>query len=444
MWSTGQTVLDRYTLAERLAEGGGGETWAAEGPAGMVAIKRIQAEDRRRFRDLMREASLLREIRHPHVVSYREFTDRPDEDCAILVTDFVAGGDLEAWIGLVGPRPVREVAALGLHLVAALEQLAQVDVLHRDLKPTNILVAGDGPTLRITDFGISRPLDDGVAQTRDRSLTPLYAAPEQHVGGPLTAAADLYALGGVLAFMATGQHPSQGGFPTRESSLDPLLERLMAYVPEARPSLAQTRHALEAIRDGRTLGEAELGAAVTVPPDPLPDAPPSPIDARRVAVRGALGAAALLVAGVGLLVASVGVIGLSRSPAPLPAEPGPAAETIATAPVERPPIEEPPIGPPPIEEPPPDRRPAPPAPSPREAAPERGTLFVNSVPYSTVFVDGEERGSTGNFGASFDVPTGVHTIRLVAGDREWEGRIEVDEERRLCVNLKLGTEWGCR
>lgn len=435
MWTAGQTVLDRYTLVECLGEGGGGETWAADGPHGAVAIKRIRAEDRRRFRDLMREAQFLRELQHPHIVTYREFSDRPDEDCAILVTDLVEGGDLEAWIVHLGPRDRCEVAELGLQIVAALEVLAAADVLHRDLKPTNVLVAHDGdrPRLRVADFGISRPLEDGLAQTEDRSLTPLYAAPEQHTGGTLTPATDLYALGGVLAFLATGRHPTQGGMPTGDSGLDPLLERLMALSPADRPSLGQAKAALEAIAAGETAAlvawtppamRAEVPARDTLAPETEPPtiAPPR---AWPWLVAGLLGGGSALIGGA-----------LALMPVPPVAEPGVAAAPVAVpdpAIVVRTPEPEPEAEPP-----------AEPRPRPAPVVARPAVLVVNSNPWSKVFVDDVPLGRTTALGARFDVTAGPHRIRLESTDGlVWEARIDVEGERRLCVNLHTGRDLGC-
>ncbi len=446
MWIAGQRVLDRYRLVEHLAEGGGGEAWFAEGPQGPVVIKRIPSEDRRRFRDLMREAQVLRDLEHPHVVRYREFSDRPDEDCAILVTDYVAGGDLEAWVTLVGPRGPREVAALGLQIVSALEALAEEDVLHRDLKPANVLVdeGDEGVALRVADFGISRPLRDGVAATQDRSLTPMYAAPEQHTGGTLTSATDLYALGGVSANIAPGQPPPKGGKPTGGTERGPQQERDHALSPSDRPTLAQTRTALEAIRDARPVELPPTHAPhQTLAPDASTYTPEPVVVRTRPSRRWPAGVALAL----GLLLAGLGAGQLWRPaepPVPSAQPPKPVVVTTPAPPPESEPAPEAATRaeaePPP--EPQPDPRPAP-IPAPTEAA-EPAVLFVNSRPFSTVFLDGVRLGDTGDLGAKFEVAPGEHVLRLESQTGlGWEATVDIRGERRLCVLLATGSVVEC-
>ncbi|HIB63868.1 MAG TPA: serine/threonine protein kinase [Phycisphaerales bacterium] len=183
---SGQTLLDRYVLTAFLGTGAGGETWQADGPRGPVAIKVVRAGTDLSvgsFQDLIREAGVLRTLRSPHIVEYLEFSDRPHEGCAFLVTALVPGGNLAKHIREHGAYETRAVARLGLQLVMALEALHGANILHRDLKPHNVLVSprtDDDPLLQVTDFGISRRAVHGVVDTIDRKLSPAYASPEQY------------------------------------------------------------------------------------------------------------------------------------------------------------------------------------------------------------------------------------------------------------------------
>ncbi|MFH1468852.1 MAG: serine/threonine-protein kinase, partial [Pseudomonadota bacterium] len=284
---SGIVLMGRYTLARRLGHGLGGETWLAQGPSGEVAVKVLGAHEDpegRRQGDLLREATLLRGLEHPHVVGYRGIHDLAEEGLTLLITDYVPGGDLE---GLVqarsAPFGVAEVARLGLQLVDAVAALHARQCLHRDLKPSNVLVgAGEGglPLLRVADFGISRSLVDG----RARSSQPLgslgYAAPEQYQAGELTPATDRFALGGILLFLATAHHPpplalgqqaglarallrrAQGEGAEGLPELAALVEGLLAMEPDARADLDRCRAVLAALADGRPPegGAPEAGA----------------------------------------------------------------------------------------------------------------------------------------------------------------------------------------
>jgi hypothetical protein len=505
MWTSGQTVLDRYRLVERLGIGLGGETWVAEGPAGEVAVKLIRGEDARGFADLIREASLLRDLRHPNVVSYREFSDRPDEDCAILVTDLVPGGDLGEWRLLAGPPGQAGVAALGLQLVAALEALEAAGILHRDLKPANVLVEtgpGGAVTLKVADFGISRRTRGGVSRTTDLSLTPEYAAPEQFTGGTLSRAADLYALGGVLGFIASGRHPA-GAVRTGHEALDGLIAALRQPAPGARPTLPRARAALEAIAASRGYRASALteeaggvAAAASAPPGASdrqtlaassgsstptwsPDsAAHPPRQLRRLGV-ALLGAAAI----------AAGLVGWAqRGDAPPAGQPPAAAAPAAAAPdagSEVPAAGEPDPGGGAGEEaaeiteaaPIADQAPGGGAvdgavDGPADGAAEgtvggtveavaggagegaqgaaagvggaAATLMVNSRPWSWVVVDGARLGRTTDVGARFPMSSGPHRVRLETDDGlSWEREVSVEGELRLCINLRTGTELGC-
>lgn len=416
MLRPGEILLGRYQLITPLAEGAGGETWRAEGPDGPVVVKVVRGEDRRRIADLLREAAVLRRARHPNVVGYREFSDRLYEDTTVLVTEFVPGGDLEEWVYRVGPRPVTEVARCGLQIVDALAALAELGILHRDLKPSNVLVqpTATGPRLRVTDFGISRPLWRGVARTTDRSLTPAYAAPEQHRGDALTQAADLYALGGILGFLATGQHPPEVTSAPLHPGLASLREALMALEPAHRLTLDQAREALGALAHGQPLP--------TLLP-PTRTAPPPP---RRGRAR-----VAGVIAALGVLAAGAGLATLDRS-APPALAPARAPAPPVTEVVVRPPPE-------PVEVVAPPPRPVAP-----ESAPRIVGLRITSRPWSNVTIDGRAVGRTSDAGTRFEVTTGRHAIRLEDEQGHvWERTIEISGDRRLCVQLRTGTEIGC-
>lgn len=458
MWFPGQTVLDRYQLVERLGEGLGGETWEAEGPAGPVAVKVIAGEGR--AQDLLREAALLREVRHPNIVAYREFADRPDENCTILVTELVGGGDLRSWVALEGPRSPVQTARCGLQIVEALGVLDRIGVLHRDLKPANVFV---GTTesgelqLRVGDFGISRPLRDGMARTQDRSLTPSYAAPEQLTGLPLTRATDLFALGGVLSFLATGRDP-QGSAETGHDALDLLVGALRHPDPARRPDLAATRRSLAAIAagmDGAPNPPPVEIASSTVTWEPTgdfgrtllpPTTEPAPTsDEPTKAPRGwSVGVVILAVVAAAawmVLRPSDPSVVSDRSDdhavvAPVPVEPVPEPQT-EPEPKPRPVAE-------PAAPPPPAVRPAPtPAPVVAEG-PRLVGFFVNSRPWSHVSIDGERVGRTSDTGARFEVPSGEHVVRLESSaGLSWQRVVDVGPATRLCVNLRTGTEFGC-
>jgi serine/threonine protein kinase len=499
MWTPGQTVLDRYRLVGLLGEGLGGETWEAEGPTGPVAVKLVKGVDARGLRDLFREAALLRELRHPHVVAYREFSDRPDEDCAILVTELVSGGDLEAWVALEGPRALPEVVRLGRQLLDALDALEKAGVLHRDLKPRNVLVALDdagAPALRVADFGISRRTQQGVARTLDRALTPAYAAPEQFAGGALTRAADLFALGGLLGFMATGQHPGGGQLTTGYPGLDHLIGALRHPDPAQRPDLAAARLALDAITADRAPSVRPVGSTFVPEEDPTPaparaarppepaaqgpgpsteTLPPTPRP-RRGGWWAASAIGLLAAVGLGAWLAQRTPGGAPDGPAtPVAGASAPATPTADAAPLApdalppAPPSEPVPSAAAPLDSSTPARPappaslpvPAPPAPSPAgvtrssKAAPSSPaaappsqaatvTLFVNSRPWSWVELDARPIGRTTDQGSRFTVPAGTHHLRLRSEDgATWERDLDLTADKRICVNIRTGTELAC-
>ena len=169
---------------------------------------------RKRFR---KEALALSKLKHPNITTVYDFDTQDGVD--FLVMEYVAGATLTKRI-TDGALPEKEVAQLGIQIAAALEEAQEQGVVHRDLKPGNVMVTPKGQA-KVLDFGLAklvRPLDD-TALTASLTETPAaagtlpYMPPEQLRGKPVDVRADLYALGAVLYEMGTGQR----AFPERES-----------------------------------------------------------------------------------------------------------------------------------------------------------------------------------------------------------------------------------
>lgn len=211
----GAVVLERYVVQALLGVGGMGEVYrATHHSLGIpVAVKvlngRGTSSPGARFE---REAKLMAQVRHPNVVGILDygFVARPgDSKLACMVLEFVQGhtlGDLMVSEGLAWRRCVD----LFRQLLYGLDAIHRLGILHRDLKPLNILVA-DGPpeVLKIIDFGIAKPLEGGskITQTGMMVGTPAYMAPEQMTGGDTGARSDLYSAGLILYELLTGELP---------------------------------------------------------------------------------------------------------------------------------------------------------------------------------------------------------------------------------------------
>ena len=213
-----QLILDRYRLIERLAVGGSAEVWRAhdEQLDRPVAVKRLHphllpdASSRAR---LAAEARAAASLSHPVIVGVYD-VDAEGEAPAIVM-ELVDGESLAALIDRDGPLEPARAAAITAEVADALFHAHQQGVIHRDVKPGNVLVARDGRT-RLVDFGIARSL----AQSAERlTLTGTVIgtlramAPEQLAAGPITPKTDLYGLGVVLHEALTGRPPYPSASP---------------------------------------------------------------------------------------------------------------------------------------------------------------------------------------------------------------------------------------
>jgi hypothetical protein len=253
------TLGGRYRLERRLGHGGMAMVWLGfddrlERPVAVKILSDTLAGDSTYLERFRREARVAAGLQHPNLVPIYDFNagDRP-----YLVMEYVEGGDLGERLR-AGNAP--EPEALAEQLLAALRHIHAAGVIHRDIKPNNVLVDSYGEA-RLTDFGIAQPRDAAqLTQTGQVIGTETYLAPEVLAGEPATVRSDLYALGVVLARAAECDGAG--------ADLWALIEQLRDDDPNARP--LDAREALESL-DGEQAGEATQPFAI--PPIPPPDPP---------------------------------------------------------------------------------------------------------------------------------------------------------------------------
>lgn len=231
----------RYLLEERIASGGMASVWRAhdEVLARTVAVKVLHdhlAEDgafRERFR---REAVTAARLAHPNIVGL--YDTGTDGDYVYLVMEFVDGSTLRDVIAEVGTLEIGQVAAIGEKIARALDYAHSRGLVHRDVKPANILI-GEGGAVKVADFGIAKADQDQTLTRTGMVLgTAAYVAPEQVLAQPLDGKADQYSLGCVLYEALTGRRPFKGDSPVATAAQrlerDPLpLRSLRANIPRA-------------------------------------------------------------------------------------------------------------------------------------------------------------------------------------------------------------------
>ncbi|MCW6009482.1 serine/threonine protein kinase [Micromonospora sp. CPCC 205371] len=216
-------LAERYRLGERVATGGMGEVWRATDVLldRAVAVKVLRpglvAEPgfTERFRS---EARTLAGLHHPNVVSVYDYGEG---DTTYLVMAFVEGEPLSARIEAAGRLSVDETVSIVTQAAAALHAVHLKGVVHRDVKPGNLLIQPNGIVV-LVDFGVARSAAEGsVTKTHEVIGTALYMAPEQVSKKPLSPATDVYALGAVAYHCLAGRPPYEG-----ENALQVALQRL--------------------------------------------------------------------------------------------------------------------------------------------------------------------------------------------------------------------------
>ncbi len=213
-WPANRAVLDgRYELRRRVGEGATGEVYEAHDRMlqTRIAIKLLREEyagNRLVLERFRQEILLSRNLGHPNIL--RLYHLGISEGRAYLTMQWVDGQTLAAEIAARAPLPTEKTAFIGVRLASALEAAHSHNVLHRDIKPQNVMMERSGEPL-VTDFGLARLLEGPGVTTAGVFLgTPNYVSPEQASLKPLDERSDLYSLGVVLFEMATGRCPFRG------------------------------------------------------------------------------------------------------------------------------------------------------------------------------------------------------------------------------------------
>lgn len=262
-----RVVAGRYRLEERIGSGAMGVVWRGtdERLGRVVAVKQVflnqgldEAEADEVRQRTLREGRIAARLQHPHAISVFDASIEGDEPW--LVMEYLPSRSLSAMLAEQGPLDPRLVARIGRQVADALDAAHQAGIVHRDVKPGNVLIGSDG-TVKITDFGISRATGD-LTLTRTGMLagTPAYLAPEVARGEDSTFASDVFSLGATLYASVEGIPPfgsddnalallhnvAAGAVnpPVQAGPLTALLMRLLRSDPAERPTAAQARREL--------------------------------------------------------------------------------------------------------------------------------------------------------------------------------------------------------
>lgn len=292
----GQLIAGHYRLLERIGSGSMGVVWRArdERLERVVAIKQLlpqpglseeQKQDARRR--ALREARIAARLHHPNAIVVFDVAEHDSDPC--LVMEYMAASSMAVTLAERGSMTAADVAAVGGQIASALAAAHASGIVHRDVKPANILINDDG-VAKITDFGIARASGDvTVTQTGMFAGTPAYLAPEVARGKEPSSASDVFSFGATLYDAVEGGPP----FPERQNQLallrlvaegkvqpprqagilTALLMQLLRSEPDERPTMSQAARMLADLSTSRAPQPLSAGGrtAPTVPELRAPD-----------------------------------------------------------------------------------------------------------------------------------------------------------------------------
>ncbi len=283
----GRVVAGRYELLDRIGQGAMGTVWRARDRvlARDVAVKEVRLPDLMPARDrailrerTLREARVSAKLSHPCVVTVHDVIET--DGTPWIVMELVAARSLERVLAEDGPLPPRRVAQTGIMLLGALASAHAAGIVHRDVKPGNVLLTRDGRAV-LTDFGIAAvDGDPALTQTGMVVGTPGFCAPERIRGAPASPASDLWSLGATLYAAVEGRGPFDGHGspmavltsivhsdpppPRSAGPLEAVIGALMSKDPAQRPDAARARELLTGAASALGTASSAVGA------DPAP------------------------------------------------------------------------------------------------------------------------------------------------------------------------------
>ena len=302
----GSLVLNRFLIERRIGSGGFGtvyEAWDGRLERS-VAVKAIEATGTRGSGRVLREAQAAARLNHPGIVTLYEMGE--EDGNALLVTELVDGSTL-AELNRESALSDREIGEIGADLCEALAHAHSRAVVHRDIKPQNVLVTEEGePRAKLMDFGVAR-LTDGAALTAPGDVvgTLAYMAPEQAEGHTAGPEADVYSLALMLFESWGGENPARRATPAATArAIGARLRPLRRLRPDLPRELCETIDACLQTRPGRRPSLEELGETIEDSLELLADRPahgPRALPLRFGAIAAAAVLGAWLAAGHGAL-----------------------------------------------------------------------------------------------------------------------------------------------
>lgn len=382
----------RYEIVKEVGRGAMGVVYQAHDPQidRMVALK-VLREDRMVSKDLvirfLKEAKAIGRLSHPNIVTVYDVGH--DNDTIYIAMEFLEGTPLNETVkenGLAHDKTV----ALGVQMAEAIDYAHNRGIIHRDIKPTNIIVTAT-EQVKITDFGIARIEDPSATQQTQAGEilgTPVYMSPEQIMGKPIDGRSDLYALGVILYELSTGTRPFKGNnlaaifrAITQDTPIDPAEIR-----PSMSPALAQlilkslSKNPEERFQTGRAMAQALKATVKTEETVLLAKVP-----AQKKSTRPWSAAAVVL----------LGIFAVGGFSYYFFAEKDRGLETIRS-----------------------------------------GALKVESSPEGAqIFLDGS---FTGRSPLTTEIPLGKHEVRLsLPGHHDWEAQVQLREEGQTPLFVRL-------
>jgi serine/threonine protein kinase len=288
-------VAGRYALGDVLGRGGMGTVWQATDTVleRQVALKEISFsvhltdDERRILRErTMREARAAARLDHPHVA--RVYDVLEEDGKPWLVMEHVPARSLQDVVETDGPLPPQVVARIGLDVLDALDAAHAAGIVHRDVKPANVLVDDDGGAC-LTDFGIATTTGDSSLTTQGALIgSPSYMSPERAYGDEPRPPMDLWSLGATLYTAVEGRPAFDRGEPMatlmavvqehpapmlRAGPLEPVLRGLLTKDPAERSTVGRAREQLQAVLGGAMPAPPPPPAGTPYPPPPDPPPP---------------------------------------------------------------------------------------------------------------------------------------------------------------------------